>query len=166
MSAEAYNAKILQTLEQIQRDVADIKGRVSTAPASGGGRSVEAASASDLDGPHGDPLIKFDPKAKYWTGDSYVGCRFSETTPEYLDAVSKYLGACSFMASKDAAAGKDVEKNERSAKFKSLDAARAAGWAARLRAGFKPAAPAAGGYEPYDPHTGEVGADYAADAPF
>lgn len=99
------------------------------APASGGGGQREegaTAPASDLDGPHGDPVIKYDPKPKYWNGPSFVGACFSGSAPDYLDATAKYLDACAWGAAKDG--------DERKAGFKRLDASRARGWAARLRA--------------------------------
>lgn len=173
-SPDAYNAKILSTLEEMRRDIAEIKNRMGSAPVSGGGgRSGDTASDSDLDGQHGDPLIKYDPKPKYWTGGSYAGSQYSETSPEYLDAMARYLDACAYMAKRDADTGKDVEKNEKSAKFKGLDAARARGWAARLRAGWQSPGGAAssqsngGGAADYDQTTGEVyGGGAESDIPF
>ena len=101
------------------------------------------ASDQDLDSEHGDPTIKFDPKPKYWDGPSYEGYKFSEVQdPAYLDAMAKYLDAYAYAAGKDAKAGKDVEKNEKTARFKALDAARARGHAARLRARAVTAPPA------------------------
>lgn len=178
-SAEAYNAKILSTLEQIQRDVADIKGRIGGAPVPGkvsGGRDreIEPASDSDLDGSHGNPLIKYDPKDTYWTGESYAGCHFSETPPEYLDAMARYLAACAHMAQKDFDKTGD-KKYEKSAHFKGLDARRAAGWARRKRNGWQ--APteqasqpaqrsASGGAAGYDQNTGEEYGGDDSDVPF
>lgn len=104
-------------------------------PAADGRRqaSTEGAIApdSDLDDPrgHGDPVIKFDPRKKYWTGASCVGRKFSQVLePEYLDAMAKYLDACAYMAEQDG-----DEKKRSGARFKKLDAGRARGWAKRLR---------------------------------
>lgn len=79
----------------------------------------------DLDGAHGDPVVKAkDPRD--WTGPSMQGQRFSQCPPEYLDLLaSRY----DYFASKDGAEPKDI-------KYATLDAARARGWAARLRAGW------------------------------
>src|SRR6478735_9460366 len=137
MSPEQYNTQILSALLQLQRDVAEIKvmlqrGGASNGAAggraSGGGTDGAVADDRDLEGPHGDPTIKFDPSARYWSGDSFAGYRFPETTPEYLDAMAKYLDACASMAEKDADA-----KKRKGAVYKRKDAARARGWAARLR---------------------------------
>lgn len=110
-----------------------------------GGAGVEGAIAddADLDSEYGNPTIKFDPRERYWAGPSFVGYHFSETAPDYLDATAKYLDACAFMAAKE-----PDEKNQKSARYKRKDAARARGWAARLRARGEPnamPAPAQGG---------------------
>lgn len=113
------------------------------APAGGAGVEGETADDADLDSEYGNPTIKFDPRERYWTGPSFVGYHFSETAPDYLDATAKYLDACAFMAAKES-----DEKNQKSARYKRKDAARARGWAARLRARGEPnaiAAPAQGG---------------------
>lgn len=150
MNADVYNQKVLATLEAIQKDVAEIKRKLSSSAAGAGSNSTNdderVASDRDLDGEHGDPTIKYDPKEKYWKGESYVGYRFSETTPDYLDAMAKYLSAVAYMAGKD-----ENEAKRKSARYKTLDAARARGWARRLRNGWKaagsnrPSAPAGGG---------------------
>jgi hypothetical protein len=115
------------------------------APAAGPATEGETADDADLDSEYGNPTIKFDPRERYWTGPSFVGYHFSETAPDYLDAMAKYLDACAFMAAKES-----DEKNQKSARYKRKDAARARGWAARLRARGEPnagAAPAVvGGY--------------------
>ena len=125
--------------------------------ASNGQRSGgTVASDQDLDSEHGDPTIKFDPKPKYWDGASYEGYKFSEVQdPAYLDAMAKYLDACSYMAAKNAASGQDVAKNEKSAHFKAKDAARARGHAARLRARAVTSPPAS----PADADYGGGGSD-------
>lgn len=103
----------------------------------------EVADDADLDSEYGNPTVKFDPRERYWTGPSFVGYHFSETAPDYLDATAKYLDACAFMAAKE-----PDEKNQKSARYKRKDAARARGWAKRLRARGEPnamPAPAQGG---------------------
>lgn len=137
MTPEQYNQQILSALLQLQRDVAAIKDAVLRGGGGSGGGSQggsgrgEGAIADDrdLDGQHGDPTIKFDPSAKYWNATSYEGYHFSETEPDYLDAMAKYLDACAYMAEKDS-----DERKRKSAIYKRKDAARARGWAQRLRA--------------------------------
>lgn len=158
-AANEYNREILETLKTIQRDVAEIKARVTSGggagPSSTDGGKV--ADDRDLDGQNGDPTIKFDPRPNYWSGESYAGYRFSETSPDYLEATAKYLDACAYMAEKDT-----DEKRRKSARYKRLDAARARGWAARLRAGWKPPQfPNKGTGGAHSPATGG-GDDYAS----
>ena len=95
--------------------------------------SPTIADAADLDGQYGDPTLKLMPKA--WKGDNYKGRRFSECPPELLDQVASLL---------DWLAQKADENDERTssdkpvAPFKRRDAARARGWAKRLRDGWTP----------------------------
>lgn len=144
MSPDQYNSQVLAALLQLQRDVAEIKAAVAGGArgngagngSRGGGSGTGPAEGSvaddrDLDGQHGDPTIKYGPSAKYWSGASYEGFHFSETEPDYLDAMAKYLDACAYMAEKDA-----DEKKRKGAVYKRKDAARARGWAARLRNGW------------------------------
>jgi hypothetical protein len=86
----------------------------------------DVADDRDLDGEHGDPTVKFDPRG--WTGESFKGRRYSETAPEFLDLLADALA---FFAQKKA------QTEPKKAGWDKLDAARARGWAARLRAGWK-----------------------------
>lgn len=88
------------------------------------------ASDRDLDGLHGDPQLKFT--VRDWTGPSYKGRRFSECPAELLDMIAESL---------DYFARKADETDERTSRggkigdFKRADAARARGWAKRIRDG-------------------------------
>ena len=98
------------------------------------------ASDRDLDGPYGDPVIKAkDPRD--WTGPTMAGRKFSECPAEYLELLAErydYFAAKADETNEVAANGKPKSHYSR------LDAARARGWAARIRAGgVKPAAAAA-----------------------
>lgn len=107
--------------------------------ASGGSNNREGriASDQDLDGQYGNPEIRYDPKERYWTGASYVGQRFSECPSDYLLAMATGLEATVWGLNKGAeecGTGGDPDGAEaklKKAKFKSLDAARARGWAKR-----------------------------------
>ena len=93
------------------------------------GRDV--ASDADLDGKYGDPIVKArDPKD--WTGEPQQGNRFSECPAEYLDMVAERLD---YFSSQNKG---ETEEDRKKLKFNKLDAARARGWAARIRAGYKP----------------------------
>lgn len=99
----------------------------NSAPARAGG---QIASDRDLDGQYGDPSIRKMPKG--WEEDDFTGFRFSETRPEFLDFLAKDLaGLAEWLRGKG-----EPDK----AKYKELDAARARGWAKRLRAGYVPTA--------------------------
>jgi hypothetical protein len=91
----------------------------------GGARQTERV---DLDGPHGDPEVKAkDPRD--WTGEPMKGRKFSECPADYLDLMAERF---------DFFAGKETD--EKKAKYNRLDAARARGWAQRIRGGYVPAA--------------------------
>jgi hypothetical protein len=125
---------VLACLQRIEAQGART-ATLSTTVNVGGSAGGEVATDADLDGGHGNPTIKYDPRPTYWAGPSFAGKRFSETTPSYLEATAKYLDACAHMAEKDA-----DEKKRNSARYKRLDAARARGWAARLAGGWQPKA--------------------------
>ncbi len=100
--------------------------------------SAPAATAApdvDLDGPHGDPTIRAK-SPRDWNGPDMLGKRFSECPPEYLDLLAARFD---FFNTK--------ETDEKKRGYNTRDAARARGWAARLRGGWKPAA-AAGDWAP------------------
>jgi hypothetical protein len=90
--------------------------RQQSRPASGNGPAI--ASDRDLDGPHGDPEVRFDPRD--WTGVSCKGRRFSACPAAFLDVLAGVLDAFA-----------DGESDPKKAKYKRLDAARARGWARR-----------------------------------
>jgi hypothetical protein len=85
------------------------------------------ADDADLDSTWGNPEIKRDPPR--WTGPSFVGAKYSDTTPEYLENLASFL---------DWKARESDKKNEmaNNGKPRSMylrkDAARARGWRKRL----------------------------------
>jgi len=106
-------------------------GSAHEAPARPQAEAVEheVASDADLDGKYGDPEVRRDPKS--WGGPSYVGCKFSQCPPEYLDKLAGLF---------DWQAKQDESKGDPRAKWKRLDAGRARGWAKRNNGQGKPAA--------------------------
>lgn len=151
MSEEAlvYLKRIAEACERTAahcKVIAEAHGSNGAAPApraATGGGDGAIADDSDLDGEWGNPTIKYDPRERYWSGPSFVGYHYSETAPDYLDAMAKYLEAVAYMSAKDA-----DEKSQKRAKYSAKDAARARGWAARLRVRGEPnamPAPAQGG---------------------
>jgi hypothetical protein len=94
------------------------------------------ASDRDLDSKYGDPVLKFVPRD--WRGDDYKGSRYSMCPPELLDLVADtndYFARQAEAKDERTSSGKPV------APYKRLDAARARGWAARLRSGRPVSAP-------------------------
>jgi hypothetical protein len=75
----------------------------------------------DLDGPHGNPEIRAKDPRDY-TGPSMMGKRFSECPAAYLDLLADRYD---YFATKETDATKK--------RYTQLDAARARGWAARVR---------------------------------
>lgn len=129
-----------QRIEALEKDVADLKTFIAALRNAVSGRPEglgATATDEELDGRYGDPTIKYDPKDKYWNGPSFAGRRFSQCTPEYLDAMARYQDASAFMAKKG---GEDAKAN-----YRVKDASLARGWARRLRAGWKPPLPNVGG---------------------
>lgn len=94
-------------------------------------RPVTAPTA-DLDGKYGDPEIKAkDPRD--WSGETMRGRRFSQCPAEYLDLIAARLD---YFAGKAESDGTLTSSGKPVALFNRADAARARGWAARIRAGY------------------------------
>lgn len=96
------------------------------------------ADDRELDSDKGDPTVQRDPKR--WKGESFIGCRFSECTPDYLDVMAEQ---------KDWQADNPREGKEQYAKYDRKDAARARGWARRIRNGWQPAGEPRRGQDEY-----------------
>ncbi len=127
---------IIVTLDYLNEQIELLKRAVNRLEAQ---KEVAAARTAtggvaddhDLDSEWGDPSIKYGLKVKYWKEqpDPNIGFKFSECTPEYLDATAKYYDACAYMKRKDG-----TPESIKVAGYKDRDAARARGWAARIRA--------------------------------
>jgi hypothetical protein len=152
--------RVQAELTAIRRELAEIKalllggsGAAAARGGSGAGRGGAVADDRDLDSDYGNFSIKRDPPR--WDGQSYVGYKLSETEPAYLDVLASF---------KDWQADKDEQQDKRDAKGRPTapmnrkDAARARGWATRLRNGWAAGggggghanghgAPSGGGYE-------------------
>jgi hypothetical protein len=102
----------------------------ANAGASGGGDNLDV----DIDGPRGDPEVRFMPKR--WTGADYKGQKFSSCEPEFLDMLAETF---EWFAQRDDDSGAVDKNGAPKSKWSRLDAGRARAWAARLR-GDSPAA--------------------------
>lgn len=122
---------IRQYLQQIVAELQAMnRALIARAPAPAGKASSSAptiASDADLDGPHGDPVVKYPPKD--WPGEDFRGMPLSQTSASFCERMAGYWD---WQASGDEKSGD--EKKIKSARFKRLDAARARGWERRLRA--------------------------------
>ncbi len=127
---EALVAAQARRLEEVERILKAIGG------AFGVGAGAEVADDDDLDSKYGNSPIKRDPTPKFWTGPGFVGKKMSECSPEYLDAFAKYKDLCAKLSEKDGS-----EAKLKFASYDRKDAARARGWARRLRNGWEPPAP-------------------------
>lgn len=123
-STEERITALEATVRLLQQTVAAIIG--GTAPRGG----ASFAQPVDLDSEYGNPVMKKDPPR--WKGESYVGKTLSQCPPDYLENLA---GFREWQAEKNEAdpAKAKYAGNDRK------DAARARGWAARLRAS-RPAA--------------------------
>lgn len=134
----AEQAEVLKLARQTFEMVCNIEKQLASltvkmaARQSSGDVAGDVAGDRDLDGPHGDPVVRKDPKR--WSGSSFAGYKFSECPPEYLDVLAEFK---EWQAGMDARKG--TPEDDRKAKFNRLDAARARGWAARKRDGWAPA---------------------------
>ncbi len=110
-------------IKSINDVAAAIRARAPAATSSAStSNAIAPADDADLDSQYGDEEVRKDPPR--WKGESMVGRRLSETTPEFLDS---YAGFKMWQAAKDAEAG-----DEKKADYRRRDAARALGWKARL----------------------------------
>lgn len=92
------------------------------------GSSAAVASDADLDGQYGDPEVRAkDPRD--WSGPPMKGRHFSECPADYLDLIAERF---------DYFAGQETDAKK--AGYNRKDAARARGWAKRIRAGRVPQA--------------------------
>lgn len=88
------------------------------------------ASDRDLDGKWGDPVLKFNPRD--WTGPSFKNRRLSECPPALLDMVAETF---EYFARQSDANNERTDAGKRVSDYKRADAARARGWAKRIREG-------------------------------
>jgi hypothetical protein len=94
------------------------------------------ASDADLDHKFGDPQILTPPRD--WTGPFTPGQTMSQSDPDLLELVAE---RCDYFAQKNDRERAVTDKGVPKSKYDRAKAAKARGWAARLRKGHKPAAP-------------------------
>src|SRR5690606_12145569 len=115
-----------ETLTLLRRIAVAVEKLAAGAPSGGGA----VASDRDLDGKYGDPELRFSPRD--WTGPNYKTRRFSACPPAWLDMVAETL---EWAAGKAERAGGMAAKGKPVADYTRIAAARARGWAKRIREG-------------------------------
>lgn len=131
---------IFLRLSAIEARLAALESRASQAAYRG---TSAVADDRELDSDKGNPTIRRDPKR--WLsngGASFIGARYSECPADYLDEVA---GFCEWAADKNERTLAADDPKRKYIDYDRRDAARARGWAARIRSGYvaKPhAAPA------------------------
>lgn len=113
---------ILARLTAIEARLAALESGTGARVASTTSSAGRVADDRDLDGQHGNPSVKFDPKR--WDGLTHKGLPFAECDPAFLDCYAEAL---------EWSAANPREGKEKFAAYDAKDAARARGWAARLR---------------------------------
>jgi hypothetical protein len=127
-----HTEEVIRLLQSIDSSLRTLVARLAQSPSGAG----EIAPDRDLDGKYGDEEIRSDPKR--WDGARMKGRRMSECPPDYLDLLAEFLEWQAQQADK---------KNERTngnrpvSEFRRQSAARARGWAMRIRAGQVQQAP-------------------------
>lgn len=127
--------RIVELLTSIDGTLKRLEQRGSPAQRAAASPAHPAAPSSagvNLDDKYGDPVIKAkDPRD--WNGPTMMGRKFSECPPEYLDLLAIRLD---YFADKAQTNGETTNRGLPKAPFMRKDAARARGWAARLRGGW------------------------------
>lgn len=128
--------RIEQKLDRLLAAMSKGGATNGAAPARAGGGNTGSDIDADIDGPRGDPEVRFVPKR--WTGQDFKGQKYSACEPEFLDMLSESLD---WFANRDDESGAVDKNGGPKSKWGRLDAARARAWAARLRGGDAAPAP-------------------------
>jgi hypothetical protein len=124
-----YESESLSLLRQI---LAALQAGAITSP-SQPLASVTIADDRDLDSQWGDEEVRVSPRD--WTGEPMKGRRMSECSPAFLDMLADTLD---YFARKNEASNALTAAGKPKAVYDRKGAARARGWAARLRSGWQP----------------------------
>lgn len=129
MSATEETLRLLKSIDASLRTLVALVG-ANGAHTDAGQR---IATARELDGQWGDPEVRFDPRD--WTGPSFKRRRLSQCPPDYLDLLAE---AFEYFARKAEEKDERTDKGKPVAEFRKSDAAKARGWAKRMRDGEIP----------------------------
>lgn len=130
--------ELLQLAKKLGADVAQLRTDVAALRAASPRGSVATSNSPrgvnpvaddrELDSQYGNPVVHKDPPR--WEGQRYAGRKLSDTEPAFLDCFAEFK---EWQAGMDEKNGKVDGKGRPTAQFNLKDAARARGWAARLR---------------------------------
>ncbi len=124
------NERIIAALERIEAVMSALldiaKSRKAATPSN-------VATDADLDSARGNEKVNFKPRD--WTGEFVKGQLMSESHPSMLDLLAETYD---YFAGQDEASGAVTSTGKPKAPYSRQSAKRARGWAARLRAGWKP----------------------------
>jgi len=129
MSADTAITLLVEIRNALRELVAQSKGKTTAIVP----RAVNpVATDGDLDNPvYGDPEIKTAPRD--WTGPFRVGQRMSECEPGLLDLIAERYD---YFAQKNDRENAVTDKGYPKSSFDRKAAAKARGWAKRLRSGY------------------------------
>ena len=127
--------RALRSIDSSLKQLVQIAQRRQQAPAAPVNGSTIAPD-SDLDSTYGNPEVKFSPRDYSGTKD-YKGLKMSQCSPAFLDALA---ASYDYFAQKNTLEGNMANNGKPKADYDRRSAARARGWAARLRTGWKPPA--------------------------
>lgn len=122
-----YEEKVVQLLTSIDASLRTLVGRSAARAAQ------QPATDADLDGKYGNPVVKKMPRD--WTGPSFDNRPMSECPPELLDMIAERFD---YFARQADEKGEVANNGKPASQYKRQDAARARGWAKRMRSGRTP----------------------------
>ncbi len=128
-----FEAKAIALLTSID---ASLKALVIAANRRAAANGPAVADDRDLDSQYGDEQLKFTPRD--WMGEPCKGKRMSDCSAEVLDLLASSFD---YFAKKNDENGLKDDKGRPKSFYDKRSAARARGWAARMRSGWKRPAP-------------------------
>lgn len=130
-------ATLRSVVDKVLRGITLLVVHLGALPKQGNGAAPAAgriAPDSEIDDPEwGDKEIRKDPPR--WKGEAFKGRRWSQTSPEYLDAMANFLDWSAGKKREEAAAatGEEQAKLIKYAGYDEADAAKVRAWSKRLR---------------------------------
>lgn len=122
---------LLRSIDSTLKELLNLSRQRKAGNAPGNGAGQQTATDRDLDSKYGNPEVRMkDPRD--WSGPTMKGRRFSECPADYLEMYAEKLD---WVADKSEQEGAKTNSGKPLANYQRSDAARARGWAARIRSG-------------------------------